>query len=112
MAEASIVWKVLVIVIIIIALIEVFRAVGFVTRPIAIIILVLAALEAIFLFGIVGTPGTIGVTGWVLVLGTAILILAIELTLISSGIRGAPMAILLFFLAPFQLFLSPALPPL
>ncbi len=109
MAEPTIVWKVLVIVIIIIALIEVFRAVGFVTRPIAIIILVIAALEAIFLFGIVGTPGTIGVTGWVLVLGTAILILAIELTRISGGIRGAPMAILLFLLAAFQLLLATGL---
>src|SRR5215813_11309460 len=90
------VWKILSIVLIIVAILELIRTEGYVTRPIAVLCLVLAALEAIFLFGIVGVPGTIGIVGWMAILSTAIFIFSIELMRISGGFRGAPLAILMF----------------
>lgn len=100
------VWRVLAIVLIIVAFLEVIRAEGRVTRPIAVLILVIAALEAIFLFGLVVVPGTIGLQGWIGILSTAILIFSIELMRITGGFRGAPMAVLLFLISGFELFLT------
>ena len=98
--------RVFAIVLIIVAGLELFRAEGRVTRPIAVMILVLAALEAIFLFGLVVVPGTIGLIGWIAIISTAILIFSIELMRITGGIRGTPLAILLFLISAFQLFLT------
>src|SRR5258708_25117458 len=98
--------RVLVILLIIIAFLEVLRAVGRVTRPLSVLILILSLLEAVFVFNIVGTPGTIGVNGWILVLATAILIFAIDLMGLSGGFRGAPLAFLLFIIAALQLLLA------
>src|SRR5258706_15968520 len=106
MAEPTSVWKILVIILIIVAMLEAFRAQGFVTRPTALLVLFLAALEGIFIFGVVGTPGTIGLTGWVAILSTAILMLSAELVRLTGGIRTAGFATLLFLIALFQLLLA------
>jgi hypothetical protein len=100
------IWLVLAIVLMIVAAVELFRAEGRVTRPIAVLILVLAALETIFLLGWVTIPGTIGLTGWIAIISTAILIFSVELMRITGGLRGAPLAILLFLISAFQLFLT------
>ncbi len=100
------VWKVLSIVLVVVAFLEIIRAEGRVTRPIAVLILVLAALEAIFLFGLVVIPGTIGLLGWIAIISTAILIFSIELMRITGGFRGTPLAILLLIISAIQLFLA------
>ena len=100
------VWRVLAIVLIIVAVLEIIRAEGRVTRPIAVLVLVLALLEAIFLFGLVLVPGTIGLTGWIAIISTAILIFSVELMRITGGFRGTPLAVLLMLISAFQLFLT------
>jgi hypothetical protein len=100
------IWLVLAIVLMIVAAVELFRAEGLVTRPIAVLILVLAALETIFLLGWVAIPGTIGLTGWLAIISTAILIFSVELMRITGGIRGTPLALLLFLISAVQLFLT------
>lgn len=98
--------RILVILLVILSFLEMLRAVGRVTRPLSVLIVFLTLLEAIFVFNIVGTPGTIGVNGWILVLATAILIFAIDLMSISGGIRGAPIALMLFVISALQLLLA------
>ena len=100
------IWKVLSVVLIIVAALELFRAEGRVTRPIAVMMLVLALLEAIFLFGLVVVPGTIGIIGWIAIISTALLIFSVELMRITGGLRSTPLAILMFLLSAFQLFLT------
>src|SRR5215813_10304373 len=100
------VWKVLSIVLIIVAALELFRAEGRVTRPIAVLVLVLALLEAIFLFGLVVVPGTIGLIGWIAIISTALLIFSVELMRITGGLRSTPLAILLFLISAFQLLVT------
>ena len=106
MADVPVIWKILSIVLIVVAALELFRAEGRITRPIGVLMLVLAGLEAIFLFGLVVVPGTIGLTGWVAIISTALLIFSVELMRITGGLRGTPLAILMFLLSGFQLFLT------
>jgi hypothetical protein len=105
-AEPTSVWKILTIGLIVIALLEAFRAQGAVTRPTAFLVLALAALQGIFIFGLVGTPGTIGLTGWIAIISTAILMLSAELVRLSGGVRTAGFSLLLFIISLLQLLLT------
>jgi hypothetical protein len=96
-------WRIVAIILVVVALLEAFRAQGAVTRPTAFLVLALAALEAIFIFGLVGTPGTIGLPGWIAVISTAILMLSMELVRLSGGIRTAGFSLLLLIIALLEL---------
>ena len=106
MVEPTNVWRLLSIILVIVAALEVFRAGGLVTRPLAVLVLVLAALEVIFIFGIVPTPGTIGLTGWIAIISTAILSFSVELVRLSGGVRTASLSLLVLALALLQLVLA------